>query len=196
MAAVSVLAVTDRTPWQPTSDRAGESKTNGDERVDEMPFRPTVPVSVSAGWDLRGSVLLTTAIAVKEERAMTDESLAVLRDAFDAWRRRKRHAREAVPGDLVERARAAARHHGPAAVSRATKVPRDRLVVARMERGQDVGAASIVPAYSRVEVAPAGRGARPFAEVETPSGLTVRFFTETGGALGLLSALLGAGGAR
>jgi hypothetical protein len=128
---------------------------------------------------------------------MADESLAVLRDAFEAWRRRKRHAREAVPGDLMERARAAARHHGPAAVSRATKVQRGRLVVGRTERGQGgAGAASIVPAYSRVEVAPAAPGARPFAEVETPSGLTVRLFTETGGALGLLSALLGAGGAQ
>ena len=130
---------------------------------------------------------------------MADESLAALKGAFDAWRGRKRHAREAVPGDLVERARAAARHHGPAAVSRATKVPRDRLVVARMERSQGVGAASLVPAYSRVEIAPLAASPsapRPFAEVETPSGLTVRLFTETGGALGLLSVLLGAGGAR
>ena len=128
---------------------------------------------------------------------MADESLAVLRDAFEAWRRRKRHAREAVPGDLMARARAAARHHGPAAVSRATKVQRDRLVVGRTERGQGgAGAASIVAAYSRVEVASPAPGARPFAEVETPSGLTVRLFTESGGALGLLSALFGAGGAR
>jgi hypothetical protein len=128
---------------------------------------------------------------------MASESLAVLREAFDAWRRRKRHVREAVPEDLMERARAAARHHGPAAVSRATKVQRDRLVVGGTARGHGrAGAASIVPAYSRMEVALSAPGARPFAEVETPSGLTVRLFTETGGALGLLSALLGAGGAR
>jgi hypothetical protein len=133
---------------------------------------------------------------------MADESLAGLRAEFDAWRRRKRHAREAVPGDLMARARAAARHHGPAAVSRATRVQRDRLVVARMERSRvGKGAASIVPAYSRVEVAPPAPAVPssttpPFAEVETRSGLRVRFFTETGGALGLLSALLGAGGAR
>jgi hypothetical protein len=128
---------------------------------------------------------------------MADESLAVLRDAFDAWRRRKRHVREAVPGGLMARARAAARHHGPAAVSRATKVQRARLVVSRTEGCQGgAGAASLVPAYSRVEVSRAAPGMRPFAEVETPSGLTVRLFTETGGALGFLSALLGAGGAR
>lgn len=131
---------------------------------------------------------------------MADESLAGLRDAFDAWRSRKRHAREAVPADLVARARAAARRHGPAAVSRATRVSRDRLVVARGDRSQaGAGVASIVPAYSRVEVsAPAGPPSTtpPFAEIETRSGLRVRLFTETGGALGLLSALLGAGGAR
>lgn len=133
---------------------------------------------------------------------MADESLAELGDAFAAWRSRRRHAREAVPGELMARARAAARHHGPAAVGRATGVGRDRLVVARAERGAGGGraaaAASIVPAYSRVEVAAtaAPSSARPFAEVEAPSGLKVRLFIESGGALGLLTALLGAGGAR
>jgi hypothetical protein len=137
---------------------------------------------------------------------MADESLTELREAFVAWRSRKRHAREAVPGDLMARARAAARHHGPAAVGRATGVQRDRLVVARAERERGAGAgakrsvaaASIVPAYSRVELAAtaASPPARAFAEVEAPSGLKVRLFIESGGALGLLSALLGAGGAR
>jgi hypothetical protein len=57
--------------------------------------------------------------------------------------------------------------------------------------------AASVPTYSRVEVVAATTGTpRPFAEVETPTGLKVRLFTETGEALGLLSALLGAGGAR
>lgn len=133
---------------------------------------------------------------------MADESLAELGEAFAAWRRRKRHVREAVPGDLMARARTAARHHGPAAVGRATGVQRDRLVVARAERSKGAGrssaAASMVPAYSRVEIAAtaASSSARPFAEVEAPSGLKVRLFIESGGALGLLTALLGAGGAR
>jgi hypothetical protein len=126
---------------------------------------------------------------------MEVESLTGLRAAFEAWRSRKRHPREAIPGDLLERARAAARGHGPAAVARATKVGRERLKEDRRERGESgTVAARIVPAYSRVEVAAAT--ARPFAEVETPAGLKVRLFTETGEALGLLSALLGAGGAR
>lgn len=132
---------------------------------------------------------------------MAVESLDGLKESFDAWRSRKRHAREVVPGELMERARAAARHHGPAAVSRATRVQRDRLVVAQTGGGESESrsvAASAVPPYSRVEIAaPASTlSARPFAEVETSSGLKVRLFTETGEALGLLSSLLGAGGAR
>lgn len=133
---------------------------------------------------------------------MADESLVELGEAFAAWRRRKRHVREAVPEALMARARAAARQHGPAAVGRATGVQRDRLVVARAERrgvaGRSAAAASIVPAYSRVEVVAtaAPSSAQPFAEVEAPSGLKVRLFGESGGALGLLTALLGAGGAR
>lgn len=132
---------------------------------------------------------------------MADESLVELGKAFAAWRRRKRHVREAVPEALMTRARAAARQHGSAVVGRATGVQRNRLVVVRAERRGVVGrlaaVASIVPAYSRVEMAAtaAPSSAQPFAEVEAPSGLKVRLFVESGGALGLLSALLGAGGA-
>ncbi len=133
---------------------------------------------------------------------MADESLVELGEAFAAWRRRKRHVREAVPEALIARARAAARQHGLAAVCRATGVQRDRLVVAQAERRgvarRSAAAASIVPAYSRVEMAAtaAPSSARPFAEVEAPSGLKERLFIESGGALGLLTALLGAGGAQ
>ena len=133
---------------------------------------------------------------------MAEESLAELGEAFAAWRRRKQYVREAVPVSLMARARAAARRHGPATVSRATGVQRERLVMARAGRGEVAGrstaSTSIVPAYSRVEVAAiaAPSSARPFAAVEAPSGLKVRLFIESGGALELLSALLGAGGAR
>lgn len=57
---------------------------------------------------------------------MEVESLAGLEAAFEAWRRGKRHPREAVPAVLLKRARQAARVHGPAAVSRVTKVDRGR----------------------------------------------------------------------
>jgi hypothetical protein len=131
----------------------------------------------------------------QEERAMDGESLVELKAAFEEWRRRKRHPREAVPADLLRRARTAARHHGPAAVARATRVDRGRLKIgsSRGQKRRMPGAS--VPTYSRLDLA-APTAAHPFAEVEMPTGLRVRLFTESGEALRLLSSLLGAGGFR
>jgi len=127
---------------------------------------------------------------------MDGESLAALKAAFQEWRSRKRHVREAVPAALLQRARAAAGCHGPAAVARATKVERGRLGMGS-RRGQKRRApVAGVPTYSRLELAAPAVAARPFAEVELPTGLKLRLFTETGDALGLLSSLLGAGVAR
>ena len=128
---------------------------------------------------------------------MDGESLAELKAAFEEWRSRKRHPREAVPVDLLQRARAAAGRHGPAAVARATKVGRGRLKTGRSRGKMRQVPAAGLPTYSRLELAaPAAATARPFAEVEMPTGLKVRLFTETGETLGLLSSLLGAGGPR
>jgi hypothetical protein len=126
---------------------------------------------------------------------MQVESLGGLRAAFEAWRSRKRHPREPVPAELLERARAAARHHGWAATARAAKVERARLETGR-RRGGGGGSATGVPPYSRVELAAPTAVSGPFAEVEMPSGLKVRLFTGSHEALGLLSSLLGAGGPR
>jgi len=129
---------------------------------------------------------------------MDGESLAELKVAFEKWRSRKRHVREAVPVELLQRARAAAGRHGPAAVHRATKVAWDRLKAGRRDRPERRALAAAAPAYSRLELgAPAvAATARPFAEVEMPTGLKVRLFTESVEAHGLLSSLLGAGGPR
>jgi hypothetical protein len=128
---------------------------------------------------------------------MDGESLMELKAAFDEWRRRKRHVREAVPVDLLRRACAAARHHGPAAVAQATKVGRGRLKMGRRGRGGRKAPTASVPTYSRLDLtAPATVTPRPFAEIEMPTGLKVRLFTEAAEALGLLSSLLGAGGSR
>lgn len=128
---------------------------------------------------------------------MNGESLMELKAAFDEWRRRKRHVREAVPVDLVRLACAAARHHGPAAVARATKVAQGRLKMGRGGRGGRKVPTARVPKYSRLDLtAPAPVTHRPVAEIEMPTGLKVRLFTEAGEALGLLSSLLGAGGLR
>lgn len=128
---------------------------------------------------------------------MDGESLGELKAAFEKWRSKKRHVREAVPADLLQRARAAAGRHGPTAVARATKVGRGRLETGRSRGRRRRVPAAGVPTYSRLDLpAPAAATAQPFAEVEMPTGLRVRLFTETGEALGLLSLLLGAGGPR
>jgi len=124
---------------------------------------------------------------------MDGESLVKLKAAFEEWRSRKRHAHEAVPVDLLRRACAAARHHGPSAVARATKVDRGRLKTGRSRDKKRRTPAAGVPTYSRLELAASAATARPFAEVEMPTGLKVRLFTEAGEVLGLLSSLLGAG---
>jgi hypothetical protein len=59
-----------------------------------------------------------------------------------------------------------------------------------------VRAAAVVPSFSRVEVMAPAATARPFAEIEMPTGLKLRVFAPTHEALGLLSSLCSTGGAR
>ena len=126
-----------------------------------------------------------------------DESLAKLRVAFAEWRSRKGYVREAIPVELVQRARAAARHHGSAAVYRVTKVDLSRLKDAGRSRVEKRASAASIPKYSRLDLtAPTTVTPRPFAEIEMPTGLKIRLFTEAAEALGLLSSLLSAGGPR
>jgi hypothetical protein len=127
---------------------------------------------------------------------MEVESLAGLKTAFEEWRSRKRHPREAVPPELVKRAREAARRYGPAAVARATKVDRGRLKVGRRSRVPSTAVAARVTTFSRLELAAPSVAARPFAEVETATGLKLRLFMQTDEALKLLSFLCVSGGAR
>jgi hypothetical protein len=126
-----------------------------------------------------------------------DESLAKLRVAFAEWRSRKRYVREAIPVELVQRARAAARQHGSTAVYRVTKVDLSRLKDAGRSRVEKRASAASIPKYSRLDLtAPTTVTPRPFAEIEMPTGLKIRLFTEAAEALGLLSSLLSAGGPR
>ena len=69
-----------------------------------------------------------------------DESLVKLKVAFAEWRSRKRDVREAIPVELVRRARAVARRHGPAAVYRVTKVDPSRRQERRAESRCETGA--------------------------------------------------------
>lgn len=128
---------------------------------------------------------------------MGAESLDILKAAFDEWRSRKRHDREAVPADLLKRACKAARHHGPAAVARATKVDRGRLATGGpRRRSARATAASPSPTFSRVALVAPPSAVAPFAEVETAAGLKLRLFAQTDETLELISVLCAAGGAR
>jgi len=128
---------------------------------------------------------------------MRAESLDGLKAAFEEWRSRKRHEREAVPADLLKRACKAARRHGPAAVARATKVDRGRLATGGPRR-RPGGArvASPTPTFSRVALSAPSAAVAPFAELETAAGLKLRLFAQTDEALDLISMLCAAGGAR
>lgn len=127
---------------------------------------------------------------------MQDESLDQLKIAFEDWRSKKRYPREAVPAELLERARLAARRHGPTAVARATKVDRGRLRNGNRSRPVRRPLAKRAPAFSRVQLAAPTPAAQPFAELETASGVKIRLFSQTDEVLGLLSALCGSGGGR
>jgi len=136
---------------------------------------------------------------------MKDDSLGELRSAFAEWRRRKKHAREAMPEELLCRARRAAKKHGVAAVVGVTGVERARLFRTRAAQMQRPGASRAktkgvtrsVPTFSRLELrAPSAPRPRPVAEVETGSGVTLRVFEQTSEMMGLLSAVCGFGGVR
>jgi len=125
---------------------------------------------------------------------MRVESLLELKSAFEDWRSKKRHAREAVPDDLLERARRVIGVHGLGPVARAAKVERSRLIAGRSGRGGRRRANA--PSFSRLEIAGPSPGHPPMAEVETPSGMKLRIFTQTEETLNLLSSLCGLGGER
>lgn len=128
---------------------------------------------------------------------MKVESLEELGTAFAEWRSKKKHAREAIPEELAERARRAAVVHGEGGVARAVDIDRERLRGTRRtsRKRPPAGLAGALP-YSRLEVAAPVGGGRPFAELELPSGAKLRLYSQSPEVLGLLSAVCGSGGGR
>jgi len=128
---------------------------------------------------------------------MKVDSPSELRAAFAGWRRGKQHVREAVPEELLERARRAAAVHGVKEVVRAIRVERSRLFGGRRDEGEPALPARLlpVPAFTRLELTPPVVGAQAIAELETPAGIKLRVFAESHAMLGLLSSLCGVGGA-
>ena len=108
--------------------------------------------------------------------------------------------REAVPDELLERARRAAEVHGVKAVVRAIRVERSRLFRCHHDESPTLAltmpaAPPAIPAFSRLELTPPALGATPIAELETPAGLKLRVFAESNAMVGLLARLCGMGGA-
>lgn len=136
---------------------------------------------------------------------MKVDSLDKLKSAFAEWRRSKRYVREPMPEELVARARRATEKHGVRAVVSVTQVERARLFRSRparkgaQEATRTTPKEAPVPTFSRLELsapsAPRSR-LRPFAEVETGTGVTLRVFEQTPEMMGLLSAVCGLGGVR
>lgn len=131
---------------------------------------------------------------------MKVESLSELKIAFAEWRRGKRHVREAVPDELLERARRAAEVHGVKQVVQAVRLERSRLF--RDDRRDEKPPTALtsralpaIPAFSRLELTPASCAA-PIAELVTPAGLKLRVFAESSGMVGLLASLCRTGGAE
>jgi len=133
---------------------------------------------------------------------MKVDSLDELRSAFADWRRRKKYAREAMPEELLARARRATEKHGVTAVVGVTRVERARLFRSRPagRKGPDEkrkGEPREVATFSRLELSgPSAPRPRPSAEVETVSGVRLRVFEQTPELMGLLSAVCGLGGTR
>jgi hypothetical protein len=134
---------------------------------------------------------------------MRIDALDELEYAFAEWRKGKKHAREAMPEELLARARRTTRGHGVAAVVRVTGVERARLFRTARSQEKVAGAASTmprsmsVPAFSRLDLsAPSASWPRPIAEVETGSGVTLRVFEQTAEMVGLLTAVCGLGGGQ
>ena len=124
---------------------------------------------------------------------MKVESLDELKAAFAGWRVRKRHVREQVPDELWERVLKASRVHGTNAVARATKLERSRIEGRAKKEKRGIHEA--IPAFSQLSITESASTTRPIVEVETATGLKLRFFEQTQETINLLSSLFGLGGA-
>ena len=123
---------------------------------------------------------------------MKVETLEELQAAFVGWRGKKRHVRERIPDELWERVLEASRVHGTSAVARATRLERARIEQAEKKRNKGGGA---VPSFSELSIAAPTSTSCPIVEVETTTGLKLRFFKQTQETISLLSSLCGLGGA-
>ncbi len=126
---------------------------------------------------------------------MESESLDQLKSAFSQWRKTKSGRSEAIPPELLDRARSAAARFGVNAVRKSLNIDR-RLIeksIAKKGRRRPPKKGEI-PSYSRVNVpGPSSIQGHPIAEFEMASGSKLRIFAATPETLGLLASLCGLG---
>lgn len=114
---------------------------------------------------------------------MAKESLNLngLKVAFEGWRKTKRYKREAIPKELVRRARELAAIHGVSEVLEATgqgcyphlrKIKTERHVKGFREAMRPIR-------ISRMKIPVFQGPTLPLAEVETPQGFRVKIFSLT-----------------
>jgi hypothetical protein len=130
---------------------------------------------------------------------MRVDSVEQLKMAFARWRRQKKHTREAIPAELMERARRGIEVHGWGPVRRATRIEARCVGLGKKKVGGGNTHASAEmkrPAYSRMELSAPAAVSQPFAEVVTGSGLRIRLFSGCAETVALLSSVCGLGVGR
>lgn len=127
---------------------------------------------------------------------MSVESLEQLKAAFSKWRSQKRHRRDQTPEELVRRARAAAKVHGVGRVARETRIDGRHLIDGSEYPKVRGKAARSSPSYSRVDLTAPSAMSRAVAELELPSGVKLRLYSQTPEVLKLVSSLCVLRGAR
>jgi hypothetical protein len=125
------------------------------------------------------------------------ESLEELKAAFSKWRSEKKRRRDQTPEELVKRARAAAKVYGVGRVARETGIDGRHLIDgSQYPKGRGKAAAKSVAAYSRVELTAPSAIGRAITELELPSGVKLRLYSQTPEMLKLVSSLCEFRGAR
>jgi hypothetical protein len=155
---------------------------------------------LSSGSQPKKKARATRGRGIEERKGLlypSEQLQAKLRAVFDDWRSKKRYSREPVPGELLEEARRMIGIHGVGPVARATGLESSRLTGGHGSGGKSRAPQSrSTPSFSRVELAAPAATYRPFAEVETPTGVKVRIFTQSDEVFGLLWSLCVVGGKR
>lgn len=120
---------------------------------------------------------------------MTVEKLEELKKAFNEWRSHKKHRRDRTPEELLKQARAAAKIHGVGRVAREMGIDGRHLSEGSIYPKGRMKAAKAAPVYTRVELASPSAKGEAIIELEMPSGMKLRLYSQTPEMLNLISSV-------